>query len=54
MEDKLSPGGGGVDVLGDGLEAYAAVIEGGDGVDEMAKGSPQPVQAPDVSGAAIT
>src|SRR5208337_2223929 len=39
VEDELSAGGRGVDLLGEALKAYAFVVEGGDCLDEVAEGA---------------
>ena len=47
MEDQLPAGGGGVDVLGDALEANVPVVQAGDRLDEMGEGAAEPVESPD-------
>jgi hypothetical protein len=39
-EDQLAPAGGGVELLVQGFEADAALLEQGDGVDEMPRERP--------------
>ena len=47
VEDQPSAGGGGVDALPQRPEPDAAVGQRGDGVDEVAQGAAEAVQAPD-------
>jgi hypothetical protein len=50
VEDELPSGCGGVDCLGDRLEADLAGVEAGDRFDEVLEGAAKPVQAPDDQG----
>jgi hypothetical protein len=52
VKDQFSSGCGGVDVLGDALEADVSVVQAGDGLDEVVEGSSEPVEPPDDQGVA--
>ena len=47
VEDELSAGGRGVDLLGEASEAYPFVVEGGDCLDEVPEGASETVETPD-------
>jgi hypothetical protein len=47
VEDELPSGGGGVDRFSDRFEAYSAVGERCDRLDEVLEGAAEPVKAPD-------
>jgi hypothetical protein len=50
VEDQLAARGRGVDLLSGALKADAPLIEGGDQVNEMAKGTAESIEAPDHQG----
>jgi hypothetical protein len=50
VEDELPPGGGGVDLLGEALEADALGVQGGDGLDEVPERAAKPIETPDDEG----
>ena len=52
MKDQFSSGCGGVDILGDALEADVSVVQVGDGLDEVVEGSAEAVEPPDDQGVA--
>ncbi len=52
MEDQLVAAGGGVDLLLQGLEADAPLLEQRDGVDEVSERAAQPVEPSDDEGVA--
>jgi len=47
MEDQLAVRGGGIDLLGEALEAYTATFQRLNEFNEVGEGSPQSIQAPD-------
>src|SRR3954467_7380193 len=47
VKDQLATAGGGVDLLLQGPEANAALLQVPDGVDQMRQGAAEAVQAPD-------
>jgi len=47
MEDQLPSGGGGINLFGERLEANPPLRQGGDDLDQMPKGTPQAIEAPD-------
>ena len=53
VKDQFSSGCGGVDILGDALEADVSVVQAGDGLDEMVEGTAEPVEPPDDQGVAL-
>ena len=53
VKDQFSSGCGGVDILGDALEAGVSVVQAGDGLDEVVEGSAEAVEPPDDQGVAV-
>jgi hypothetical protein len=53
VKDQFTSGCGGVDVLGDALEADVSVVQAGDGLDEVVEGSSEPVEPPDDQGVPV-
>lgn len=54
VEGQAAAGGRRVDGFGDGLEAHAACLKVGDGLDQVRQGAPEPVELPDDEHVAVT
>ena len=50
VKDELAPGGGGVDLLGEGLEANSPLGQRRHHLDQMLEGAAQAIEAPDHEG----